>query len=56
MKDGLDYLKQAISQDMQGKLPFQRKTQRNNLSEAIATILHLRTVNSSEINEKSRSS
>ncbi len=49
MKDGLDCLKQAISRDMQAKLPFQRKTQRNNLSEAIATILHLRTVNTSEI-------
>lgn len=49
MKNGLNCLKEAISKDMQSKLPLQRKTQRENLSEVIATILHLKTVNTSEI-------
>lgn len=49
MAGGLEGLKQAILRDMEAKLPKQRKTQRNNLSEAIATILHLQTVNTSVI-------
>lgn len=49
MRDGLSDLKQSISEDMHSKLPWQRKTQRENLSEVIATLLHLRTVNTSEI-------
>jgi hypothetical protein len=49
MKEGLERLRQNILEDMRDKLPWQRKTQSNNLSEAIATILHLRTVNTSEI-------
>jgi hypothetical protein len=49
MTQGLEGLKQKIAEDMQRKLPGQRKTQRVNLSEAIATILNCRTVNTSEI-------
>jgi hypothetical protein len=49
MMGGLEGLKQAISKDMHAKLPKQRKTQRVNLSEAIATVLHLQTVNTSVI-------
>jgi hypothetical protein len=49
MKIGLAGIKEAVAADMLKKLPGQRQTQRENLSEAIATILHLQTVNTSEI-------
>jgi hypothetical protein len=49
MRRGLEGIKEGIAADMLKKLPYQRKTQRENLSEAIATILHVQTVNTSEI-------
>ena len=51
-ESGIAKLSEQIAEDMYVRLPYQRKTQRHNLSLLIATMLDVRSPNTSDLAAK----